>query len=133
MRVLRTPEERFANLPGFPYEPRYADLPGGPRMAYVEAGPTGGEPVVLLHGEPSWSFLYRHVMRELAAAGLRAIAVDLVWPATSCDQGRRALPPGGRGLRSGASDRRFRDLHLACQDRPIVRPVRYNRGRTGEA
>lgn len=78
MRTLRTPEERFANLPGFPYEPRYAEIDGGPRMAYVEAGPSGGEPVVLLHGEPSWSFLYRHVMPELAAAGLRAVAVDLV-------------------------------------------------------
>ncbi|MBF8187392.1 haloalkane dehalogenase [Nonomuraea sp. K274] len=78
MRTLRTPEERFANLPGFPYEPRYAEVPGGLRMAYVEAGPEGGEPVVLLHGEPTWSFLYRHVMPELAAAGLRAIAVDLV-------------------------------------------------------
>ncbi|TDD02490.1 alpha/beta fold hydrolase [Nonomuraea deserti] len=78
MDVLRTPEERFAGLPGFPYEPRYADVPDGLRMAYVEAGPADGEPVVLLHGEPTWSFLYRHVMRELAAAGLRAIAVDLV-------------------------------------------------------
>jgi haloalkane dehalogenase len=78
MRTLRTPEERFADLPDFPYEPRYADLPGGLRMAYVEAGPADGEPVVLLHGEPSWSFLYRHVMRELAAAGLRAIAPDLI-------------------------------------------------------
>ncbi|MGW2153149.1 haloalkane dehalogenase [Nonomuraea sp. NPDC001699] len=78
MRTLRTPEERFAGLPDFPYEPRHADLPDGPRMAYVEAGPADGEPVVLLHGEPSWSFLYRHVMRELAAAGLRAIAPDLI-------------------------------------------------------
>ncbi|MDX3109392.1 haloalkane dehalogenase [Nonomuraea angiospora] len=78
MRILRTPEERFADLPDFPYEPRYADVPDGLRMAYVEAGPADGEPVVLLHGEPSWSFLYRHVMPELAAAGLRAIAVDLI-------------------------------------------------------
>ncbi|MGP3912174.1 haloalkane dehalogenase [Nonomuraea sp. 10N515B] len=78
MRTLRTPEERFADLPDFPYEPRYADVADGLRMAYVEAGPGDGEPVVLLHGEPSWSFLYRHVMPELAAAGLRAIAVDLV-------------------------------------------------------
>ncbi|MFI7637593.1 haloalkane dehalogenase [Nonomuraea sp. NPDC049400] len=78
MRTLRTPDERFANLPGFPYEPRYAEVADGLRMAYVEAGPADGEPVVLLHGEPTWSFLYRHVMGELAAAGLRAIAVDLV-------------------------------------------------------
>ncbi|MEV4107945.1 haloalkane dehalogenase [Nonomuraea sp. NPDC049695] len=78
MRTLRTPEERFADLPDFPYEPRYAEVGDGLRMAYVEAGPADGEPVVLLHGEPTWSFLYRHVMRELAAAGLRAMAVDLI-------------------------------------------------------
>ncbi|RVX43413.1 haloalkane dehalogenase [Nonomuraea polychroma] len=78
MRTLRTPEERFADLPDFPYEPRYAEVADGLRMAYVEAGPGDGQPVVLLHGEPTWSFLYRHVMPELAAAGLRAIAVDLV-------------------------------------------------------
>ncbi|NRQ31043.1 haloalkane dehalogenase [Nonomuraea sp. NN258] len=78
MEALRTPEERFAALPDFPYEPRHAEVGDGLRMAYVETGPAGGEPVVLLHGEPSWSFLYRHVMPELAAAGLRAIAPDLI-------------------------------------------------------
>ncbi|MEV4563979.1 haloalkane dehalogenase [Nonomuraea sp. NPDC049419] len=78
MRILRTPEERFAGLPGFPYEPHYAEVGDGLRMAYVEAGPADGEPVVLLHGEPSWSFLYRHVIPELTAAGLRVIAPDLI-------------------------------------------------------
>jgi haloalkane dehalogenase len=76
MRVLRTAEERFGGLPGFDYVPRYADA-GGLRMGYVEDGPADGEPVLLLHGEPSWSFLYRTVMPVLAAAGLRAIAADL--------------------------------------------------------
>jgi haloalkane dehalogenase len=76
MRVLRTPEERFAGLPGFGYEPRYANA-GDLRMGYVEAGPADGEPVLLLHGEPSWSFLYRTMLPVLAAAGLRAIAADL--------------------------------------------------------
>ena len=76
MRVLRTPEDRFAGLPDFAYPPRYADV-GGLRLAYVEAGPADGEPVLLLHGEPSWSFLYRRVMAVLADAGLRAIAADL--------------------------------------------------------
>ena len=76
MKVLRTPEERFAGLPGFGYQPRYADV-GGLRLGYVEAGPADGEPVLLLHGEPSWSFLYRKVMPVLAGAGLRAIAADL--------------------------------------------------------
>jgi haloalkane dehalogenase len=76
MQVLRTPEDRFADLPGFGYPPRYANA-GGLRLAYVEAGPPGGEPVLLLHGEPSWSFLYRKVMPVLAGAGLRVIAADL--------------------------------------------------------
>ena len=76
MRCIRTPEDRFAGLPGFSYQPRYADA-GGVRLAWVEAGPGDGEPVLLLHGEPSWSFLYRTVMAVLADAGLRAIAVDL--------------------------------------------------------
>jgi haloalkane dehalogenase len=65
MKVLRTAEERFADLPDFGYEPRYADV-GGLRLAYVEAGPPAGEPVLLLHGEPSWSFLYRKVIPVLA-------------------------------------------------------------------
>jgi haloalkane dehalogenase len=77
MKVLRTAEERFAGLPDFGFEPRYADV-GGLRLAYVEAGPPAGEPVLLLHGEPSWSFLYRKVIPVLAGAGLRAIAPDLV-------------------------------------------------------
>src|SRR5450755_2723601 len=77
MRVLRTPEDRFADLPDFAYPPRYADV-GGLQLAYVEAGPSDGEPVLLLHGEPSWSFLYRRVMAVLADAGLHAIAPDLV-------------------------------------------------------
>jgi haloalkane dehalogenase len=77
MDVLRTDEGRFAGLAGFGYEPRYADV-GGLRMAYVEAGPADGEPVLLLHGEPSWSFLYRTVMPVLADAGLRAIAADMI-------------------------------------------------------
>jgi haloalkane dehalogenase len=76
MRVLRTPEDRFAGLPGFGYPPRYAQA-GELRMAYVEAGPADGEPVLLLHGEPSWSFLYRTMLPVLAGAGLRAIAADL--------------------------------------------------------
>ncbi|MFG2003231.1 haloalkane dehalogenase [Spirillospora sp. NPDC048911] len=82
MRILRTPEERFGALPDFPYEPCYADVPtqdgGTLRMAYVEAGPADGPVVLCLHGEPSWSFLYRRMMPVLADAGLRAIAPDLV-------------------------------------------------------
>jgi len=78
MRVLRTPEDRFNDLPAFPYMPRFVDIGDDLRMAYNEDGPADGEPVLLLHGEPSWSFLYRKVMPVLAAAGLRAIAPDLI-------------------------------------------------------
>ena len=82
MDVLRTPDDRFAGLPGFAYPPHYAaviDPDGGTiRMAWVEDGPADGEPVLLLHGEPSWSFLYRTMIPVLARAGLRAIAPDLV-------------------------------------------------------
>ena len=82
MRVLRTPDERFVDLPDFPYPPRYAEVPdqdgGSLRMAWVEDGPADGAPVLLLHGEPSWSFLYRSMIPVIAAAGLRAVAPDLV-------------------------------------------------------
>jgi haloalkane dehalogenase len=76
MKVLRTPADRFADLPDFGYEPHYAEV-GDLRLAYTEAGPADGEPILLLHGEPSWSFLYRKVMPVLADAGLHAIAADL--------------------------------------------------------
>jgi haloalkane dehalogenase len=78
MAVLRTPDTRFADLPDFAYPPRYVELAGGLRMAYVESGPADGLVVLLLHGEPSWSFLYRKVMPVLAAAGLRAVVPDLI-------------------------------------------------------
>src|SRR2546421_416083 len=77
MDVLRTPDERFTDLPDFPYPPRYAEL-GEVRMAYVEAGPADGPVVLLLHGEPSWSFLYRKIIPILADAGCRTIAPDLI-------------------------------------------------------
>jgi haloalkane dehalogenase len=78
MPALRTPDSRFADLPDFDYPPRYVELADGLRMAYVEAGPADGPVVLLLHGEPSWSFLYRKVMAVLAEAGLRAVVPDLI-------------------------------------------------------
>jgi haloalkane dehalogenase len=78
VEVLRTPEERFAGQPDFPYEPRYVEVDGGLRVACVEDGPADGETVLLLHGEPSWSFLYRRMIPVLASAGLRVIVPDLV-------------------------------------------------------
>jgi len=72
--VLRTPEERFSNLPDFPWPPKYLEIEGL-RMAYVEEGE--GDPILLLHGEPTWGYLYRHMIPPLAKAG-RIIAPDLI-------------------------------------------------------
>jgi haloalkane dehalogenase len=78
VELVRTPEERFAELPGFPFEPRYATLPSGVRVHYVDEGDAAAEAVLLLHGQPTWSYLYRHVIAGLVARGLRALAPDLV-------------------------------------------------------
>jgi haloalkane dehalogenase len=78
VQVVRTPEERFEELPGFPFTPRYATLPDGLRMHYVDEGPADAETILLLHGQPTWSYLYRTVVVRLAERGLRAVAPDLI-------------------------------------------------------
>ncbi len=81
MEVLRTSDARFEQLPGYPFAPHYAEVPDGDggtlRVHYVDEGPRDGRPVLLLHGQPSWSYLYRKMVPVLAGAGLRAIAPDL--------------------------------------------------------
>lgn len=82
MDVLRTPDSRFENLPGYPFKPNYLtldDSEGGQlRVHYLDEGPADAAPVLLLHGEPSWSYLYRKMIPTLVAAGHRVIAPDLV-------------------------------------------------------
>jgi haloalkane dehalogenase len=82
MKILRTPDDRFESLPGFAFEPRYAEVADGDggqlRVHYLDEGPADGEVVLLLHGEPSWSYLYRKMIPVLSAAGLRSVAPDLV-------------------------------------------------------
>jgi haloalkane dehalogenase len=82
MKVLRTPDERFRNLPGYPFEPHYVEVPDGEggnlRMHYVDEGPRDADTVLLLHGEPTWSFLYRKMIPIIVEAGNRVIAPDLV-------------------------------------------------------
>jgi haloalkane dehalogenase len=82
MQKLRTADERFTGIPEFPYSPKYcgvSDQDGETlRVAWVEDGPVKGNPVLMLHGEPSWSFLYRRMMPILTAAGHRVICPDLV-------------------------------------------------------
>lgn len=83
MDIIRTPDDRFVDLPDYPFEPHYAEVPDGEgggtlRVHYVDEGPSGAAPVLLLHGEPTWSFLYRTVVPSLVAAGHRVIVPDLV-------------------------------------------------------
>jgi haloalkane dehalogenase len=77
MEILRTADERFSNLPGYPFEPHYLEA-DGQRIHYVDEGPSSAAPVLMLHGEPSWSYLYRKMIPVFVSAGLRAVAPDLV-------------------------------------------------------
>lgn len=77
MELLRTPDERFENLVDFPYSPNYIEI-DGIRIHYIDEGPKEAEVVLLMHGEPSWSFLYRHMIPILVKAGFRIVAPDLV-------------------------------------------------------
>ena len=82
MQVLRTPDARFEGLADWAFAPRYreiADADGTPlRIAYVDEGPRDAAPVLLMHGEPSWSYLYRAIIPGLVARGHRVLAPDLI-------------------------------------------------------
>ena len=82
MDVYRTPDDRFDRLPDFPFEPHYVEVPSGDgtslRVHYLDEGPRDAPPVLLMHGEPSWSYLYRKMIPVLVDAGLRCVAPDLV-------------------------------------------------------
>lgn len=77
IEFVRTPGDRFRGLDDFPYEPRYVDV-DGLRMAYVDVGDPAAPPLLLLHGEPTWSYLYRRMIPPLVAAGYRCVAPDLI-------------------------------------------------------
>lgn len=77
MKALRTPDERFADLPGYAFAPHYMEV-DGMRLHYIDEGPRDAAPVLMLHGEPSWSYLYRKMIPIVTAAGLRAVAPDLI-------------------------------------------------------
>ena len=75
--VYRTPDARFENLPGFDFEPHYLEIDGY-RVHYLDVGPADGEPVLLIHGEPTWAYLFRKMIPGLVAAGHRCIVPDLI-------------------------------------------------------
>ncbi|MEO0363136.1 MAG: haloalkane dehalogenase [Pseudomonadota bacterium] len=122
MDVLRTPDERFKDLPGYDFEPNYVEVDDGRgplRMHYVDEGPGDAAPVLMLHGEPSWSYLYRKVIPPIAAAGHRAIAPDLIGfgrsdkPTARDDYSYQSHVDWMRGF-LGALD--LTGITLVCQD-----------------
>ena len=118
MEALRTPDERFSNLPGYAFTPHYIEV-DGLRIHYVDEGPRSAPPVLLLHGEPSWSFLYRKMIPILTAAGQRAIAPDLVGFGRSDKPVRREDYTYQRHvdwIRSVIEKLDLRGITLVCQD-----------------
>jgi haloalkane dehalogenase len=129
--VLRTPETRFDGLPDYPFAPHYVEIGSGDgsgiplRVHYVDERPSdpaqaSGETILLLHGEPSWSFLYRHVIPPLVAAGHRCVAPDLVgFGKSDKPTDRFAYTYQGHvdWLRETVFDRLdLRDVTMVCQD-----------------
>ncbi|MDQ1360792.1 MAG: haloalkane dehalogenase [Acidimicrobiaceae bacterium] len=124
MDVVRTPDDRFALVPGFPYVPHYVDVSddegGGLRVAYIDEGPVDARPVLLMHGEPSWSFLYRTMIPGLLQAGLRVVVPDLVGfgrsdkPTADGDYSYARHVEWMRSLLFDQLD--LRGLNLFCQD-----------------
>ncbi|MGO9602471.1 MAG: haloalkane dehalogenase [Candidatus Binataceae bacterium] len=118
MKILRTPDERFANLPGYAFAPHYLEI-DGIRVHYVDEGGARNGTVMLMHGEPSWSFLYRKMIPAFVAAGIRAIAPDLVGFGRSDKPADRDYYTYQRHVDWMAAWLRrldLRDLTLVCQD-----------------
>lgn len=117
-KILRTPDERFENLPDYPFEPHYAEV-DGLRIHYVDEGPSDAEPVLMLHGEPSWSFLYRSMI-PLCARSQRVIAPDLPGfgrsdkPTRVSDYSYQSHVDWMRGLVVDRLD--LKAITLVCQD-----------------
>ena len=122
--VVRTDDARFANLPGFPFEPNYVEVrnphgEGTLRMHYVDEGPKDGPVVLMVHGEPAWSYLYRKMIPIFAEEGFRAIAVDHIGFGRSDKLTRSphySFENHIEWLRELVVSLEIRDINLVCQD-----------------
>lgn len=124
MKILRTPEDAFAGIPDYPFEPHYAgivDAQDGTalRVHYIDEGPRDAPVVLMMHGEPSWSYLYRHMIGPVVKAGYRVIAPDLI------GFGKSDKPAAKRDysyarhvawMRSWLEQLDLRNITLTCQD-----------------
>jgi haloalkane dehalogenase len=124
MQTLRTPDDRFADLPGYSFAPHYADVADGEggtlRVHYVREGDPSAPVVLLMHGEPSWSYLYRTMIPVLTGAGLQIVAPDLVGFGRSDKPAERTDYTFARHvewMRELLFDRLdLTDINLVCQD-----------------
>lgn len=119
MRILRTPEERFDHLRGYPFEPHYVEIDGLMRMHYVDEGPADGQVILMLHGEPSWSYLYRHMIPICAREGYRVIAPDLIGFGKSdkpADIGDYSYQKHVNWMLGFINELRLTNITLVCQD-----------------
>lgn len=117
--VYRTPDDRFTGLPDFPFEPHYRELASGLRVHYIDEGPRDGRPVLMMHGEPSWCFLYRKMIPPVAAAGFRVLAPDLIGFGKSdkpTSKGDYTYARHVAWMHEWFEALDLRDVILACQD-----------------
>jgi haloalkane dehalogenase len=123
MEILRTPDERFDRLPGYPFAPCYeevSDPDGGTlRMHYVDEGPRDAPPILMLHGNPDWSYSFRELISAFSAAGFRAIAPDMLGFGRSdklVDRRAHSIERHIGWLREFVSKQGLEDITLVCQD-----------------
>lgn len=123
MEILRTADERFEGLPDWPYAPRHVQVDAGDgtplRIVHVDEGPADAAPVLMLHGEPSWSYLYRHMIPPLLAAGHRTVAPDLVGFGRSdkpVDQAEYTYERHVGWMLQWLAEVDLHDITLVCQD-----------------
>jgi haloalkane dehalogenase len=119
MTIYRTPDARFDALPDWPYAPQYLEIDGGLRVHYVDEGVADAQPVLMLHGEPTWSYLYRHMIGPAVAAGFRVVAPDLIgFGRSDKPLDRAAYSYAGQvaWMRQWIEALDLKNIVLACQD-----------------
>jgi haloalkane dehalogenase len=123
MDVLRTPDERFRGLPGYPFEPHYVDVVGPAdttlRMHHVDEGPRDARPILMFHGNPDWSYSFRELITRFASEGFRAIAPDMIGFGRSdkpADRRVHSIERHIAWLRQFVQTLDLRDVTLLCQD-----------------